>query len=393
MLWTEKYKPSKISEIKTNNKEAISIKEFIKTYKRGSIIIYGPTGNGKTSSIYTIANELNYEVIEVNASDFRNKEKIQSIVGNSSKQKSLFNKGKIILIDEIEGLSGTRDRGAIPTLSKIIDESNHTIILTTIDPYSSKFQPLRKKSKLIVFKPVIYEDILLHLKEICKKENLIFNEKTLKSIALKSAGDLRAAINDLQTLKKGNKITDISSENERDRKNNIEESLKLIFKSRTCLNVLDSLNKTDIKFDEAFLWIDENLPREYSYRDIKEAYNMVSRADVFKGRIIRQQYWRFLVYINALLTAGIACSKKQKYSHIIKYRQTTRIFKMWRAKNKNLRKKTIAEKISSLTHCSLKKTIKETMPYIKFIHKQNNKLLKEELNLDEDELKYLIKEA
>ena len=75
-------------------------------------------------------------------------EKIQSIVGSSSKQTSLFKKGKIILIDEIDGLSGTRDRGAIPVLARIIDETSHPIILTTLNPYESKFQPLRRKSRL-----------------------------------------------------------------------------------------------------------------------------------------------------------------------------------------------------------------------------------------------------
>jgi len=392
MLWTEKYTPKTTSEIRTNNKEALAIKQFIQTYRKGSILLHGPTGNGKTSSIYAIANELNYEVIEVNASDFRNKDKIQSIVGNSSKQTSLFHKGKIILIDEIDGLSGRKDRGAIPTLTKIIDKSNHAIILTTNDPYNSKLQPLRKKSRTMEFKHVKNEDIVTHLKEICKKENLEFDIKTLKSIALRSSGDLRAAVNDLQTLKQKNKIVSLTIENERDRKADIKDSLRLIFKSKTCLNVLECINKTDMKFDDAFLWIDENLPREYSYKDLRNAYDALSRADVFKGRIRRQQHWRFLVYINALLTAGIACSKEQKSSQIVNYTPTTRIFKMWRAKSKNLRKKAIAERIASSTHCSSKKTLKETMPYIKYIYRQNKKLLEQELELDEEELKYLIRE-
>ena len=393
MLWTEKYRPKRISEIKTNNKEASSIKEFIQNYKKGSIILHGITGNGKTSSIYVIANELNYEIVEVNASDVRNKEKIQAIVGNSSKQISLFNKGKIILVDEIDGLSGTKDRGAIPALSKIIDKSNHVIIMTTTTPYNSKFQSLRKKSKLIEFKPITNDDINSHLKDICKKENLDFDENTIKSISWKSAGDLRAAINDLQSLKKQNSITNNNSDNERDIKNDIKDSLRLIFKSKTCLNVLDSINKTDINHDEAFLWIDENLPKEYSGKDLKEAYEALSKADVFRGRIRRQQYWRFLVYINALLTAGIACSKEGKYSHVTNYKPTTRIFKLWRAKNKNLKKKAIAGKIATATHCSSKKTMKDTMPYLRYLYKQNRQLLTDELELDEDELKYLIRGA
>ena len=388
-MWTEIHKPKNSGEIIQHKQEVNQIKHFIQNYKKGSIMIHGQTGTGKTSAIHAIANELDHEILEVSASSFRNKEKINSIIGNTSKQLSLFGKRKIILIDDIDCTSGTKDRGAVPAIKRIIEESIHPIIFTAINPYDSKLSPIRKKSRLIEFKPIKAEEITRKLKLICEKENLSYNEKTLKSIARKSGSDLRAAINDMQSLKEKDAISETIIDNERDTKGKIEDCLNLIFKSRTCKNVIDSISQTDLDLNQALLWIDENLPREYSGKDLKEAYNAISKADAYKGRIIRRQHWRFLVYINALLTAGIATAKSKKYSHKTTYRPTKRILKLWMAKNKNMRKKSIAEKIASSTHCSSKKTLKETIPYLKFIHKQNPKALKEELELTEDETKFI----
>ena len=71
--------------------------------------------------------------------------------------------------------------------------------------------------------------------------------------------------------------------------------------------------------DESFLWLEENLPKEYEGKDLERAFDCLSRADVFKGRIRRWQHWRFLVYINDLMTAGIALSKDEKYKKVISY--------------------------------------------------------------------------
>ena len=52
-------------------------------------------------------------------------------------------------------------------------------------------------------------------------------------------------------------------------------------------------------------WIEENIPEEYGKEDLEKAFDMLSRADVFRGRIMRRQYYRFMVYQIAFLTASI----------------------------------------------------------------------------------------
>ena len=147
--------PKTTKEIVGQDNVVKQLKNFIinfKNEKKNSALIYGPSGTGKTCSVYAIANELGLEVIEVNASDFRNAEQINQKVGNAIKQQSLFAKGKIILVDEIDGLSGHEDRGGIQAITKLIEDSAYAIILTATNPFDNKFSSLRSKSNLIEFK-------------------------------------------------------------------------------------------------------------------------------------------------------------------------------------------------------------------------------------------------
>ena len=142
-----KYIPKTEKDIIGQEENLKQLKNFIlnfKNQKKNSALIYGPSGTGKTCSVYAIANEIGFEVIEVNASDFRNAEQINQKVGNAIKQQSLFAKGKIILVDEIDGLSGREDRGGIQAITKLIEDSAFPIILTATNPFDNKFSSLKQ---------------------------------------------------------------------------------------------------------------------------------------------------------------------------------------------------------------------------------------------------------
>ena len=102
-IFIEKYKIKTLKDIIGHDEAIRELRNFINNFpnvKRKAVIMHGTIGVGKTSAVHVLANELDYEIKEVNASDFRDRESIEKIVGENSKQKSLFNKGKIILIDE-----------------------------------------------------------------------------------------------------------------------------------------------------------------------------------------------------------------------------------------------------------------------------------------------------
>ena len=382
--WTKKYLPKNIPEIIGQKVQIQKIKTNLAPKR--PMILYGPIGTGKTSIVYALAKERNLEVLEINASDVRNKGAINKIVGSSIQQQSLFHKGKIILIDDVDALSGTKDRGCIQELTKLLPKSKFPMILTCIDPYHKKLKTIRRKTTLIELDPISLTDTKDHLTNIAQKENIKFNEQDIISIAEKAKGDLRVAINDLQTNIIDNNLN-LNIPSERDSRESILYCLSMIFKSKNINKTNNIFNKAGEDLDTCILWLDENLPKEYSSEELKKAYNYLSRADVFKGRIRRWQYWRYLVYINTLITSGIAISKEKKQRPVTTYKQTTRILKLWQAKMRNAKRTSISDKLAKLTHTSVKRAVQDTFPYLKQLLSQED--ICKELNLSEDEVAWL----
>jgi len=399
--WTRKYQPKSTKEVIGQDSAVSQVRSFVKDYKKQkkkAALLYGSVGSGKTCSVYAVANELGLEVLEINASDFRNKEGIKSVVGSASRQMSLFSKGKIILVDEVDGLSGTKDRGGLPELASVIDKTGFPIIMTAVNPWNSKFSKLRRKSETIQFHTLNYLSICNNLKGICRHEKIKYDDLTLKTLARRSGGDMRAAINDLQTITSETRELKQSSLDEVGDRNRVESMLNAlvkVFKTLDAGIAVTAFDNVEENLDTSFLWVDENLPKEYTDpEDLANAYDRLSMADVYRGRIRRQQHWRFLVYENTLMTSGVALAKKEKYKHFIKYQPTGRILKLWKAKMKYMKRKSIAAKIAERTHTSSSYTIKNTLPYIKAIFKKNRKqgdVLAEYFDLNNDEVGWLRK--
>ena len=360
VLFTTKYAPRNESQIFGQQKAVSILKDFIINYKeqkKKAILLYGPIGNGKTSSVYALAEELDYDVLEINSSDLRNQENMRSFLNSALGQQSLFFRPKIILIDEIDNISGVKDRGAVPALVKAIERSTFPVVLTANDIGNSKLKPLKKACQLVEFHKLEYRTIAHTLKWVCEQEGIDFEDKAITALARQVEGDLRGALIDLQgcSISKKFLYEDVMNLSDRKRTETILHALTLIFKSTTVENALPALNDVDVDLNQVFLWIDENLPKEYlDAKSLSQAYDHLARADVFNGRIRRRQHWRFLVYINHLLTAGISSAKEQKNSNFVAYRQTMRLLRIWQAKIKNAKKKEIAKKLALATHTSHK---------------------------------------
>jgi len=399
--WTKKYAPHKISDIISQEKAVSDLKEFMKNFRKHakkSALLFGPSGTGKTSSVYAIADEMNYEVVEVNASDFRNKAQIDSVLGNALKQKSLFANEKIILVDEIDGLAGTEDRGGLTELITLLEDPKFAVVMTAMSPWDNKFSKIRTRSQMMEFEKLSYASIIKMLKHICEKEKISYDEDALTQLATSSSGDLRGAIIDLQTLAGINeKLTKKSIETlgEREKTDTIINALVKVLKNTDPIVALGALNYIEEDLDEFMLWLDENMPKEYKNpEDLARAYNYLAKADIFRARIKRWQYWRFLDYVNTFLTAGVAVSKDKKYTGIVQYKQTMRLLKIWQANMKYQKRKAIAEKIAEKTHASKKEVLHSTIPYFQAIFKKNKQMsdaIAAELDLDNEEIEWLRK--
>ena len=203
MTWIEKYRPKNFSEIKGQDEAISKIKEFVKSfnltkYSKKALLLHGPAGTGKTTLAHVIAKETDSEIFELNASDLRNKNNLKEVLKPALEQQSLIKKNKIILVDEVDGIS-TVDRGGLIELLSLIESTTYPIIITANDVWGKKLSSLRKKSELIQLKEIKNNIVKEILFDVLKKEDLFINENIIASIAIRTKGDIRAAINDLQT--------------------------------------------------------------------------------------------------------------------------------------------------------------------------------------------------
>jgi len=189
----EKYRAKSFLDIKGQDIAIEEIKVFFQTFpKKKALILNGPVGTGKTSMVLALAKEQNLELFELNASDLRNRSSLEAVLKPSTQQQSLFKKGKLILMDEADGIT-TSDRGGLPELLALIDKTSFPIIITANDIWQKKFNLLRKKCQIINIKEIKQETILSILNNIIRQEKKEIKPGTLNLISQKSRGDVRAA--------------------------------------------------------------------------------------------------------------------------------------------------------------------------------------------------------
>jgi len=383
------YRPSSLAEFVGQDSQLQKISDFLINFKKGkALFLYGPPGTGKTSVIHAFAKEHSYDILELNASDTRKQSDIKDFLSRATGQMSLFGTKKIILLDEVDGLSGTKDRGAATVIASFLKSSSFPIVLTGLNVFDKKLSALKKGSILVEFKSLSVTDIVRILQQTVARAKISIDDTQLKLIARNAAGDVRAALNDLFVfaLVQHSDLGDISL---RRKTETITNALIKVFKSTDPSLVFGSFDLLDEDLNKIFLWIDKNIPSEYKNSDdLNNAYEVLAHADRFFGRIRRWQYYRFYVYCYTLLSVGIALSKKKRYSSVPAYTQPTRLLRYWQANMQYAKRKAIVEKLASETKTS-KKTALHSSFHLLLPVLATDARVQEKLELSSEEIAYL----
>lgn len=233
-LWVEKYRPRESGDLIGHHEIVKKISDWLmkwflihikKTMKASyskenpgarAALLSGPPGIGKTTLATMIAKQLNFDILELNASDTRNKRELDGILieavssraisGNSFLEVQNNNScNRLVIMDEVDGMGGS-DRGGIAELIKIIKVSRIPIICICNDRQSVKVRSLANHCYDLKLKRPTKNQIANRLVTIASQENLHVELNAAEMLVEQSGNDIRQALNALQMWSGGGAV-------------------------------------------------------------------------------------------------------------------------------------------------------------------------------------------
>lgn len=401
LLWVEKYRPKKISDVVGNELAKTTFIDWLKKKKRRkkAVLLYGPAGVGKTALVNAASNQFNFTIIEMNASDTRTEKTINKVGKPATSFVALDrfsseSKGNILFLDEVDGVFGQQDRGGIKAIINIVKESLIPVVLAANDTDQKKLRPLKKVCQMIRFHQIRIPLIITTLRKICAAENIEAEFEALERIAQNSQGDMRSAINDLQSTSEGKQVLTLQDTillRARNKDIGMFETLRGVFSAESVGEAAIMLSRSNVNYDDFLLSISDNLPLRYpDLADLAIAYDMVSKADVFRGRVGTEN-WHLLRYFFNLLAEAATVSPKsfQPFDFIS---PPMRIMSLFWTKNKRVKLEKICAKIGLKCHVSRSTAKTDIVPFVKImLEKQKSSKIASWLKLEPDDVDYLIK--
>ncbi|MHA1577633.1 MAG: replication factor C large subunit [Candidatus Thorarchaeota archaeon] len=360
--WPEKHRPTSLNEIVGNEDVIKGLRKWIRSWmnsiprKRAALLI-GPPGTGKTASINAMANDMDAEIVEFNASDKRNKANIEVHVWRSATQQTLDGRFRIILLDEVDGLSGTSDRGGVGAILKIIKESVHPIVMTANNHESPRIKDLLRYCQVFLFRPIERTHALAILKKIARSNEVEIKDEIFDTIIERSGGDLRAAIADLETIAGGVMSTGDLGLGTRDVRRGIEETLSRLFMTTDTTIAKNVVSQTSVDYDQLLLWLEENLHHHLTTpEELEKGLEALSQADLYLGRIMRGQNWKLLSYTYDFLSAGVSSSRTDTPYRKVEYTRPDWPLLIFKGKKMREKKADLVSRLSALTGVSRSRT-------------------------------------
>ena len=312
MMWSEKYRPKNLLELVGNEEAKESFVKWLGKWIKGTkpLLLVGPPGIGKTTMAVLGTKQFGYDLISMNASDVRSKQKIQEILNPVLGNSSVLGK-PMIFIDEVDGIHGRSDFGGVDALVDILKESTVPIVLAANSDASDKMKAIKKVVTTVKLRPLPPRLMRLYVEEILKREGASIKIGNMIKMIIDSRGDIRSILNSAQALSGGfEPQLDKSYET-----NDVEESVNLFFNAKSSEEaqaILYSLRIDPREKITAFYSsiITSSLPANI----LHEMLDVLSEADMLYGKIMRKQEWRLLRYLDGILLKLYKQGMAIKYS-------------------------------------------------------------------------------
>ncbi|WP_339103578.1 replication factor C large subunit [Haloterrigena salinisoli] len=368
--WTEKYRPTTLSEVRGNNKARDKLEDWAETWDehRDAVIVHGSPGVGKTSAAHALAGDMGWPVMELNASDSRGADVIERVAGEASKSGTLTGGEagrRLVILDEADNFHGNADYGGSAEVTRVVKDANQPIVLVANEFYDMS-KSLRNSCETIEFRDVSKRSIVPVLRDICRREDVEFEEEALEKIAEDTSGDLRSAVNDLQAVaEEAERLTveDVVT-GQRDTTEGIFDFLDTLIKEADAEGALRASYDVDENPDEMLNWIEDNVPKDYTGAELADAYEFLANADRWLGRVRATQDYSYWRYATDNMTAGVAASRREPKGGWTRYGPPSYWSKLGRTKGTRNTRDSIAERIAEREGTSVATARREILPFL-----------------------------
>ena len=331
MMWSEKHRPKTVQEMVGNEDARLASIKWLAHWVSGSrpLILIGPPGTGKTTLVHTIARQFNYDLVEMNASDVRNKEALQArIMPIFQNTTNLTGKKIMLFLDEVDGISGREDTGGLDALIDLIKEPTVPVIMAA-NERSLKIRKLVKACKMIEFRPVQSQLLILLLDHVLRSEKVKLGPDDIKLIIDNSRGDIRALLNSAQSQAAG--YSTVSNEDVI--AVDISVALNGYFNATSLDEAMQFITKADKLYpdpryrptspeerrkDMILALYSSIVSSHIELPDLALLLDVLSKVDMLVGRANASRQWRLLKYVNSIIATRLYEKSRRKG---IKYNQ------------------------------------------------------------------------
>ncbi|MDA4136329.1 MAG: AAA family ATPase [Thaumarchaeota archaeon] len=389
-MWVEKYRPKKMEEMIGNEDCRVAASVWLKKWKPGgkAMLLMGPPGTGKTTLANLLAKQFRMNIVELNASDTRTKDKLEKKIGEAILTVSLFGERSLIFLDEVDGLLGRSDYGGVEFIKEAVKVTQNPIIMAANDQDADEIKKLGSSCIALTFKPPPPRQVEMYLRRIARLEKSKASDEDIVAFVSSAGGDLRHAINSLQS---GNTV---ASGGFKDKASPIAQGFEAFFDSKDPVTALAALRGISLSPIERVRELYRCLVRSNLSPDkLSEALGVLSEADMLMGKIMKNQEWRLLRYLDNMIAYKLLpVIRGQNVRYATDDLPFTTLLRIW---NDSKKVKEISLKYARRSSTSGWSARSQDLPFLFALcgEKGFREELEKTLDLDETYEKFLQKEA